>query len=134
MITRQVQPTPHSCGQTCVAMIAGVPVAEVMRELPDIDRGTTATELAQALRARGFAVPHPARMRRMVPRANMPELAIVRLVHPARGRLGHWVVREIIDSTFAFVVHDPGVVPLDNLWRAVSYLAIRRTNAPGSPV
>ena len=34
MITHQMQPTSTSCGPACVAMLAGIPVADVMAEFP----------------------------------------------------------------------------------------------------
>lgn len=48
---RQQQPSKLSCGQTCVAMILGVPVAEIIKELSD-ERATTADELLRVLRPR----------------------------------------------------------------------------------
>lgn len=34
MITHQMQPTSTSCGPACVAMLVGIPVADVLEEFP----------------------------------------------------------------------------------------------------
>ncbi len=68
------QPDKKTCGQTCVAMIAGVTVEEVIRKMRR--RGATRPEhLIKALRGYGFAIKQD-RSRRGAPRG---ERAICRL-------------------------------------------------------
>ena len=46
-LTRQVQPSPMSCAQTCIAMAMDVPVADVIKLLGD--KGMTQRQLLSAL-------------------------------------------------------------------------------------
>jgi hypothetical protein len=66
-------------------MLLGVPVAQVIADLPDT-RATTAGELAVYLWLRGWGV---TRLRR----GPLPSLAIVRVVWPGPAwRTRHWIV------------------------------------------
>jgi hypothetical protein len=46
-IIHQVQPTPHACNQTCLAMLLGLPVARVLEVFPS--EGMTPRQLHVAL-------------------------------------------------------------------------------------
>lgn len=90
MITQQLQPTPNSCGQTCVAMLLGMPVAEVLALIPDSGQGTTSGQIAVHLILLGWRVVKPVRFRR-----SLPALCLARIVWPGPGsarRRGHWVL------------------------------------------
>lgn len=81
------QPTNQTCGQTCVAMLADVPVEEVCAAIGK--RGSTKTrDVISALRAFGLRCHH-----RLVPLSSAP-LAVraVAKVSPPRGSGWHWVV------------------------------------------
>lgn len=69
-------------------MLLGVPVTEVLAEIPDRKRGTTAGQLAAYLVLRGWRVVKPVRFR-----CYLPGLCIVRVAWtgPAR-KIGHWVL------------------------------------------
>lgn len=104
-IRHQVQPTTMSCGPTCVAMLAGVPVATVLADLPHVrwtarrlqlrTGATNVGELRRLLR------PHGWRLGRRTP--HLPAAgatAILRL--PNGTRTGwHWVLWH------NGLVHDP---------------------------
>lgn len=47
MITHQIQPNPYACNQTCLAMLLGVPVEEVLKVFPG--DGMSTRELYDAL-------------------------------------------------------------------------------------
>lgn len=89
MTTWQRQPTPNTCGQTCVAMLVGIPVADVLAEIPDSKQGTTAPQLIKFLRARGWTTsPRPRRVRR-----STSPFAICRVRWgPPTEKRTHWVV------------------------------------------
>lgn len=84
-----MQTRPHNCGQTCLAMLAGLPVSEVERDLGKTGK-TRTKDLVGWLRRRGWACPD--RLVRF--RSLLPPLAVVKLVwKTAQGRpRGHWVV------------------------------------------
>lgn len=105
----QQQPTLTTCGQTVLAILVGVPVAEVVAELGG--RPTKASELAEFLRRRGWDVPTD-RLRRcsadqVLAWQDRGEPTILR-VHwvescSARPR-SHWVLRadsRVYDPLFA---------------------------------
>lgn len=89
MIRHQFQPSPKSCGQTCLAMLTGVPVADVIAEIPD-RAATTAGKLAAYLVMRGWTATKLRRYRGVI-----TELAIARIVWPGRSASanGHWILR-----------------------------------------
>lgn len=88
MIRHQFQPSPKSCGQTCLAMLLGIPVADVIAEIPD-RAATTAGKLAAYLVMRGWTA---TKLRRY--RGVLTEPAIARVIWPGRSTSanGHWVV------------------------------------------
>lgn len=93
-IVHQLQPTPKSCGHTVLAMLVGVPAADVVRELRD--RGTGWRDLARFLLSRGlwFARP-PQRFRfdrEIDPRPALPATAIVRVDWSTDRKKTHWIL------------------------------------------
>lgn len=125
MITRQQQPTRRSCGQTVVAMLLGVPAADVIAEMGD--KGTSGKQLAAFLQARGFKAGPVARFRHppaVDPRPKLPPLAIVRIDWGRDRKRTHWVLWA--EKRF----HDPLLVG-DFTWavgggRLYSYMPIER--------
>lgn len=88
MIEHQTQPTRRSCGQTCVAMLIGVPAVEVLGAIQE-GRGTTGKQLIAYLRQRGWTARGPVRG---TPFSFPDQLAIARVIwHENRART-HWVV------------------------------------------
>lgn len=91
MITWQRQPSPKSCGQTCVAMLLGVPAEEVIAKIPD-KNGTVVRELAQFLHEEGWEADE--RCRRIGRLWQPPEVALCRVRWgDPRSRHAHWVLR-----------------------------------------
>jgi hypothetical protein len=82
------QPTPRTCGQTCVAMLTGANVEEVCR-LAGKSGATFGSDLVRALRALGAECPSrpvaPRTVRGLVPQG-------IARVAPRGGANGHWVV------------------------------------------
>lgn len=84
------QPTPTSCGLACVAMVAGVPLAVVMREVPLVRtslrrRGKDCVnvgELARLLRRFGLTLGPR--------RAGLPPIDGVSIVRLANGSRTNW--------------------------------------------
>jgi hypothetical protein len=84
------QPTPYSCGQTCLAMILGHKDAwQVLADLPDHKNGTYASELRDYLRDRGWQTGD--KLERVYKHTTLPPIAILRHKWPERT-LGHWVL------------------------------------------
>ncbi len=88
---RQRQPTENSCGQTCIAMLLDIPVADVLRDLPDRPRGTRASELRAYLHLRGFDVSDRLQRTGWSYALTLPPIAILRLKWPGVA-LGHWIL------------------------------------------
>ena len=91
MITRQQQPSKNSCGQTCIAMLLGIPAVDIIAEISDA-RGTIARQLADYLNARGYRV--TSRCMRYVSQGSLGETALcrVRWGDDPKNRRAHWVL------------------------------------------
>lgn len=92
MITWIQQPSGLSCGQTCLAMATGVPVADVIKDIPD-NRGTIAKQLCAWLEVRGWTTSGKCipqyRFGRGVP---MPAFALARVRWGESKTRAHWVL------------------------------------------
>lgn len=83
----KIQPTNRSCGQTCLAMVLGIPVGDVFVALKRT-RGTTGSMLRRFLESRGRRC-HVEQAYRGV----LPSVAIVNIQWPEAPRApGHWIV------------------------------------------
>jgi hypothetical protein len=89
MISHIKQPTPFSCGQTCLAMLTNVSPYEVMLEIGT--EGTTKSHhLISYLRSHGFTCSS-----KLIPLKffkAMPEIFIGKLVANGRKVGWHWVL------------------------------------------
>lgn len=129
-LTHLFQRTNNSCGQTCVAMLAGTTVAQATRAVGV--RGATLTQdIVRGLHALGLRCPP-----RLVPvrhvRGLVP-LALVKLA-PPRGRGWHWVVWEEGDYLDPLVGRLPAdMAAMDFAQRGLrvtSLLPVTREGAP----
>lgn len=118
----QTQPSRRSCGQTCVAMLLGIPASDVIADIPD-KKGTHGYQLAEYLNARGFRVPtRPLRYRH----GDFPwgKTAIVRVRWDEKQHRSHWVVWS--DGRFWDPL-GPNEPPFqENGGRVISYLPVER--------
>lgn len=106
MTVHQKQPSRRSCGPTSVAILAGVPVADVLAMLPSVregrragkrTHGTNVGELRRLLARHGWTM-GPRRQGR--PPAHL--VAIVRVVHrPGVNSSWHWTAAR------GGIVYDP---------------------------
>lgn len=89
-----VQDKPSNCGQSCVAMLAGITI-ELAEKIIGHGHETRTRELVAALRSLGIQCGD--RLRRMTPYTELPATAIVKVVRYRHGRPcvhdAHWVVR-----------------------------------------
>lgn len=95
MIRHITQPTWNTCGQTCLAMLACVPVESVVSDIGR--RGTHGSDLIRWLRAHGFVT--DARPRRFPdydpkvdPRPRLPPITLVRVDHGRHRQSTHWLL------------------------------------------
>ena len=88
MIKHQFQPSAKSCGQTCLAMLLGVPVAQVIADMPD-RAATRVGQLCAYLVLRGWTATKLQRIRGLI-----TQPAIIRVVWPGRSTraIGHWIL------------------------------------------
>lgn len=93
----QQQPNrSKTCGQHCVAMLAGIPVAKVIEQFGR--KGTTASKVLEIAKAFGL---EPETALWQLPRdSNIPRTGILKL-RKARRKRFHWAC--VIDG----VIHDP---------------------------
>lgn len=83
------QPTETSCAQACIAMITGVPVADLIARMnPGPKSGTRGAAIVRELRNHGVRCGDRFQALRGKP---FPRFAIVRIVHP--DKRGHVVVK-----------------------------------------
>lgn len=82
-VIHKIQPTNRSCGQTCLAMILGIPVGDVFVALKRT-RGTNGRDIRRFLTSRG-RTSHVEQPYRGV----LPSVAIVNVQFPTQG---HWIV------------------------------------------
>lgn len=79
------QPTEYLCGQTCVAMLAGVTVEEVVSVMNN-DKGTGKKDIEKALNYYGI------RQARTMTKADnksvLPKVCILKVLLPGYG---HWI-------------------------------------------
>lgn len=109
------QPTEYLCGQTCVAMLAGVAVEEVVSVMNN-DKGTGKKDIEKALNYYGI------RQARTMTKADnksvLPKVCILKVILP---RYGHWIL--YYDGKY----YDPEFGLMDELYgkaRIQSYLEI----------
>ena len=80
------QPTGYQCGQACVAMLAGVPVEDVVAVMQN-DKGTGKKDIARALDHYGI------RQAKTMTKADnataLPRACILKVLLP---RYGHWIL------------------------------------------
>jgi hypothetical protein len=89
----QKQPTDYTCGQTCVAMVADLPVEiviAVVKKGPALWKGATRTKhLVRALKV--LEIRCRRKLRRIKPEMSLPETCIC-VMRITGKRWGHWVV------------------------------------------
>lgn len=123
MIRALLQPPDSSlCGQTCVAMAAGVSLAEAIKAVGhDKTRGTTTAEVVRGLRALGLSCANRAkpvgRVRQVLPTRGL--VAIHRPEGTKKPTRWHWLL------TWDGRMYDPaGRWPHYEGWRITSALEI----------
>jgi hypothetical protein len=84
-----LQPTPYSCGQTCIAMVSSREIGEIFAHLPDRKGGTNGNQIRECLRSLGIDS-QPCKWYRG---GRLPNYCIVLLTkRNVLPRVGHWVV------------------------------------------
>lgn len=121
----QQQPTKTSCGPTCVAMLARVPVSEVLAQVKLVrtakrarkrTHNTNVGELARLLKAWGLV------MGRRITKEPTPVTgrAVLR-IERSKGANWHWAV--LVDGT----IYDPArpaPIPRADEWRKLSWYEV----------
>ncbi len=112
------QPTDTTCGQTCVAMLAGVTVDEVCEVMGKKGK-THRKDLARALNHFNFSCTPLIRMTKVLEK-DVLRLAIIRLQHPTTKSWTHWVVRKDGED------YDPSseVCALAYGWKLISFMMV----------
>lgn len=94
------QPSKRSCGQTCVAILAGVQPSEVIAKLHA--RGTSAKDVQKVAALFGVTIATPPTRFEGLP---VNALMLFRVIWGERRHRTHWVV---VDTRgFAMCVYDP---------------------------
>ena len=80
------QPTDYLCGQTCVAMLSGVTVADVVSVMKN-DKGTGKKDIEKALNYYGIS--QAKTMTRADNSSVLPKVCILKVLLP---KYGHWIL------------------------------------------
>ena len=116
----QRQPSEFTCGQTCVAMLTGIRVDDVISEIHG--HTTSVADLGGYLRKSGW---HAAwSLTRVNKHVRWPEFAILRAMWPKTGRIGHWMLWA--DGRIYDPWSDPTAYQLGG-GRITSYIHIERS-------
>ncbi len=109
------QPTDYLCGQTCVAMLAGVTVEEVVSVMKN-DKGTGKKDIEKALNYYGIS--QAKTMTKADNSSVLPKVCILKVLLP---QYGHWIL--YYDGKY----YDPEFGVMEELYqkaRIQSYLKI----------
>jgi hypothetical protein len=90
---RLQQLSANTCGQTCLAMLTGDPVSEILKEIPDSPVGTDSSQLRQFLKRRGYRVSELESLRPLPKLYDVPSTGLIRVRwgEPS-DRRAHWVL------------------------------------------
>lgn len=80
------QPTKYLCGQACVAMIANVPVDDVIQVMHN-DKGTGKKDIAKALEH--YGITHAKTMTKADNSTPLPSVCILKVLLP---KYSHWIL------------------------------------------
>lgn len=114
----------NQCGQTCVAMLLGIPLNDVLTEMGK-DGVTTTRDLVTILQSHGFETSE--RRMRVTKSTKLPDICILSMKIEGQSNW-HWVL--YVQGKYL----DPDAGPLsryrrnNNACRFTSYIEIRPTN------
>ena len=112
-ITYIKEPTGFLCGQPCVAMLADVPVDDVI-EVIGTDKGTKKEDLKKALRYYGISyAPKSTKYDSNTP---LPELCIIRMKLPKYGHWGIYYKGVYYDPEFGVLNNCPSTAKIFQVW------------------
>lgn len=100
------QPTPKSCGQTCLAILAGKTPREVIELLPD-KKGTSAKQLYDTAKKLGVQLDMLPPLRFKNHELPLCGLVIARIIWEEKRHRTHWIV--IDTSPRTPLVYDPSL-------------------------
>lgn len=114
----------NQCGQTCVAMLLGIPLNDVINEMGE-DGVTTTRDLVTILQTHGFETSN--RRERIAKSTKLPDICILSMKIEGQPNW-HWVL--YVNGKYL----DPDEGPLsryprnNNAFRFTSYIEIKPTN------
>ena len=112
-ITYMKEPTGYLCGQTCIAMLANVPVDEVIK-IMETDKGTNKQDLKKALDYYGIRyAPKSTKFDANVP---LPNLCIIRMILPGYGHWGIYYNGSYYDPEFGKLKNCPTNAKIFQVW------------------
>jgi len=117
------QPTKTSCGQTCLAMIAGITPEEVFKLLPDTSEGARPKQLRAIAPLLGFLLGRPGKTPLVIKPRGVFIARVIIPIQGVRSRRGwtmtsHFIVYDC--NPRAPIIHDPSQNQREN---AISYLS-----------
>ena len=107
------EPTGCLCGQTCVAMLAGVPVDEVI-EVIGTDGGTSKKDLKKALDY--YNISYAPKSTGYDPNVSLPDLCVIRMKLPDYGHWGIYFKGKYYDPEFGLLDECPTQAKIFQVW------------------
>jgi len=113
-ITYIEQPTGYLCGQSVIAMLAGVTVSEVIETMQN-DKGTSTQELRDALKWYGFKTATKARLK-YIEGTKLPDCCILSVMLPDYGHWSLYYKGKYYDPEFGVLDKLPEKAKLRYYW------------------
>ena len=107
------EPTGYLCGQSCVAMLAGVSVDEVIKVI-GTDKGTNKQDLKKVLDYYGIC--YAPKSMRYDPKIPLPDLCIIRMALPGYGHWGIYYKGIYYDPEFGVLKECPSQAKIFQVW------------------
>ncbi|WMJ90138.1 GNAT family N-acetyltransferase [Anaerocolumna sp. MB42-C2] len=107
------EPTGYLCGQSCVAMLAGVSVCEVIKVI-GTDKGTNKQDLKKCLDY--YGIRYAPKSMRYDPKVPLPDLCVIRMVLPGYGHWGIYYKGIYYDPEFGILKECPSQAKIFQVW------------------
>lgn len=107
------EPTGYLCGQTCVAMLAGVSVDEVIKVI-GTDKGTSKQELKKGFDY--YGIRYAPKSTSYDPKVSLPDLCVIRMILPGYGHWGIYYKGLYYDPEFGVLEECPSQAKIFQVW------------------
>jgi RimJ/RimL family protein N-acetyltransferase len=107
------EPTGYLCGQSCVAMLTGVSVDEVIKVI-GTEKGTNKQDLKKALDY--YGIRYAPKSMKYDPNVSLPDLCVIRMILPGYGHWGLYYNGTYYDPEFGVLNECPDNAKIFQVW------------------